>query len=186
MNYVVLVKAKPYTRTRRGKLERVKGYSGRSKSGKQVFHGTTAKNIYKILFEGLQPQSYHNFSDAYYERERGKRVFVTKRLSVAQEVAISGERYSSDNSPGVVLKVKVPSEYWNDNYKVDEMLGVPNYMLPEVKPEWIVEITDVKTGKPVTESIDSLLLRRFEKAGKIVYIPVNLKVLKRIFKKEKE
>jgi len=39
MNYVVIEKARPYTRTRRGKLERVKGYAGRPRKAPEFEYG---------------------------------------------------------------------------------------------------------------------------------------------------
>jgi len=36
VNYVILLKAKPYTRTRRGKLERVRGYTGKQRQAMQL------------------------------------------------------------------------------------------------------------------------------------------------------
>jgi len=45
MNYVILEKAKPYIRTRKGKFEHVKGYQGKEK----VYHGTSISLVREIL-----------------------------------------------------------------------------------------------------------------------------------------
>jgi hypothetical protein len=177
MNYVIL-KAKPYTRTRHGKFENVKGYLSR---GKKLYHGTSAKNIYKILFEGIKPQeSYHNFTVGFYEGERAKRVFVTEDLATACSFAKVAE--SRQESPAIVLEVVVPSKNWSNAEKDNKIER--SYMLSEVKSEWIRNAYDTDM-RPMTKTINSLTLKRFEKAGKVVFIPVSLEVLKKILKGKK-
>jgi len=53
MNYVILEKAKPYVRTRRGKLERVKGYTGRS-----ALSTNDKKKILAEKLEGLSGEGW--------------------------------------------------------------------------------------------------------------------------------
>ena len=188
MNYVILVKAKPYTRTKRGKLERVKGYLSKEKQGGEAgyteYHGTTASNIYKILFEGLKPQSYHNFDPDHFEGVRARRVFVADDFRIAKMFAKISEK--KQHSPGVILKVVIPNSFWEAKAGMDKKLIEAGYagcfMVPKVKPEWIVDALDTN-GKPMTKTIDSLRLKRFEKAGKLFYIPVTLAVLRKIFEK---
>lgn len=217
MNYVILQKARPYSRTRRGRFEHVKGYArfpatyGGKKLNveesrellvklrdeafkkvraefkdylkkhpdepKIVFHGTVAKNVYKILFEGVSPQSYHNFDASYYEGKRKNRIFVVDNFSNAAKFAFTAE--SHQNSPAVVVEAVIPVSYWKSKSHIDDRYGLA-FMLPEIKPNWIRNIYDAETGLPITKTINSLTLERFEKAGKVVYIPITLAVLRKI------
>lgn len=188
MNYVILEKAKPYTRTRCGKFENVRGYASKQRQeGYVEYHGTSAKSIYRILFEGIKPQNYHNFAPDHFKGARAKRVFVTGEFSTAKLFASVAEK--KHHSPGIVLKVIIPDSIWEVKARLDNRLTEAGYvncfMLPEVKPEWIVDAFDTD-GKVMTKTIDSLRLKKFEKAGKLIYIPVSLGVLKKIFKKEQD
>jgi hypothetical protein len=80
MNYVILEKAKPYTRTKRGKLERVKGYAGKPI---QVFHGTSKTRLRSILKEGLRAGRFRNWDLSFYKGKRKGMVYVTKDLDDA-------------------------------------------------------------------------------------------------------
>jgi hypothetical protein len=184
MNYVILEKARPYTRTRRGHLERVKGYTGRIASPEKVYHGTSARNVYKILFEGVKPQNYHNFKPDYFEGDRAKKIFVVTAFASAAVFAFIAEE--QQGKPAIVIEAMIPTNYWKSNAKDDDRFGGGYaFELPEIKPEWITNVYDHER-KPMTSVIDSLRLERFEKSGKLVYIPVTLAVLKKIFKEEKK
>jgi len=203
--YVILDKAiavKPYTRVRRGKteriagyeragearrrirrgkLERVKGYPGRSHDP-YTYHGTSAKNVYKILFEGVRPQDYHNFRPEYFVGERERRIFVSNSFEVAAVFAKIAE--DRQGSPAIVIEARIPSNYWEKNAKPDEeFISAGEYGLPEIKPEWITNVYDAATKKIITEAISSLKLERFKKAGRVVYIPVTLEVFKKMMRK---
>ncbi len=210
MRYVILEKAKPYTRTRKGRFEHVKGYPSKGKLSREdalkmipdrkklmidrvtkeletwkkkhphdsvtAFHGTSADKIYKILFEGIRPQkNFHNFDPDFYEGERSNRIFVCDDFTVAQSFAHTAQWKSG--SPAIILEVIIPADEWK-KAKLDSM-SMTGYMLPEVKPEWIKNVYDMDKN-PMTKTINSLTLQRFEKAGRKVYIPVLLGVLKKI------
>jgi len=148
----------------------------------KAFHGTSANNIYKILFEGLKPQSYHNFDRSFYKGKRSDKVFITDDFTIAQSFASTAEWKTG--SPAVILEAVIPVDFWK-KAEADEKSGGTSFMLKEIKPEWITNAYDMDK-RPMTETIDSLRLKKFEKAGKLVYIPISLAVLKNIFKKEEE
>jgi hypothetical protein len=174
----------------------------------KTYHATVAKNIYNILFEGLRPQVFHNFSERFYKGDRVNRVFVTNSKGVAEAFAWSAKQKATElgtPSPSIILEVEIPAQKLG-NLEVDVMGGGGTYMMPEIKPEWIKNVYDEKWND-MAETINSLSLQSFDpvklhqkvgqkrweelqnkpesfyKAGKL-YIPVSLGVLKKILKGE--
>jgi len=155
-----------------------------------VFHGTSVENLYKILFEGVKPQKYHNWSENFYEGEREKSVFVAigeRGFGMAKEFAEFAEKKTGKVS--IIIEAKIPINYWKKNRKEDNKVFQPSakgptgFMLPEVKPEWITNLFD-QDGNVMTKTIDSLRLEYFKKAEEdtvTVYIPMTLSNLRKMF-----
>lgn len=63
MNYVILEKAMPYTRVKRGKLERVRGYTGKRRVGKPKVEDRRIRKIDEALAKEEQKQLKTIFSE---------------------------------------------------------------------------------------------------------------------------
>jgi hypothetical protein len=211
MKYIVLQKSriKAHLRTRKGKLERVNEYN-------KVYHGTSADKVFDILFGGVKPQKFHNWNDNFYAGERAKRIFATYgKGSFEEAVFFAHKAETQNNKPSVVIEALIPNAYYKANVvkdstsnkaflpsskrikesiiarkvaeklKLARELATTRISLPEIKPEWITNIYD-KDGVVMTKTINSLTLERFDKSGKLVYIPLLLKLLKKILKKAED
>ena len=188
LKYIILKKAKPYTRVKRGKLERVKGYTG--KVGKKVFHGTSADKVFNILFGGVKPQIFHNWSSSLYKEGRDNRIFAAIGED-SFKIAGFFARQASKNSgkSAVIIEAVVPDNYYWSNLEIDLSFikGVaragprPCISLPEIKPEWITNVYD-ENGEFMTKTINSLTLERFDKSGNVVFIPMSVELFKKILK----
>ena len=107
MNYVVLKKARPYTRVRRGKLERVKGYIGRLSTGREV------KNEIDLLYEKYKDNPTFKAAEEVFEKLGDKKIDLYHGTSSIWVPSIKEKGLSTKSYRGVFLTPdrKVAEEY---------------------------------------------------------------------------
>jgi hypothetical protein len=118
MKYVILEKAKPYTRVRRGKFEHVKGYAGRSI---RAYHGSSVSGLKEIgLVEGVRSRP---FMGTTFKVKSGA-VFFTPDKKVAEFFARNRTEFMEDSGvkgiPTVYeryLNIKNPLDLSGKNVK---------------------------------------------------------------------
>jgi|GEM_PF-1956325 len=107
----------------------------------EVLHGTSIQAAEKIIAEGIQKQNYHNYGKELMYGDRLQKVFVTRSREYA---GFFGRMASIEaNPPGkrtfAVVKARIPKSYFTQSAQPDtETESKFNYILPEVKKEWIV------------------------------------------------
>jgi len=131
MNYVILEKAKPYTRVRRGKLERVRGYTGKPKGPRQaymeveppmfLFHVSPTRFEETITKEGLRPRLLESPIEVGTEGPEPK--FPVVYFGVSKESAHTfAKEFGGYTERMTVYKVKVPKglKFYDDPYSYGE------------------------------------------------------------------
>jgi len=157
MNYVILEKAKPYTRIRRGKSERVKGYTGRPRL---VFHGTMIEMAKKkILKEGLIPGGFF------------KKVFATTNFYSAATYALNDGDFRKDGSNGGMVFVDETAFSKNDS-------GILTSK-QKISPDKIIKVAiyDPKDLEKYCKLVISSRDKGFDEDG--IQLPKPLKVFRR-------
>lgn len=111
----------------------------------EVLHGTSLQAAEKIIQEGIQKQNYHNYGEELMYGDRLQKVFVTRSTSMATffgRMATLESEHTVYQPTFAIVKARIPKEYFNQNASRDSATDSEfNYVLPEVKKEWIVGFT---------------------------------------------
>jgi hypothetical protein len=137
MNYVILEKARPYTRVKRGRLERVKGYAGRSKRLKVMYHVAPERVQDSIKKYGIDS------TKAPYERStEGAEIYLFDTLDRAKWYKNFMSQYD-EPEPFNIWKVKVDEKKLKPDYGLssEEMYDpITKRSITEVM-SWVAKIS---------------------------------------------
>jgi len=145
MKYVVLEKAKPYTRVRQGKFERVKGYPGMT-----VYHGTRPSKSKIILKEGFKSS------------EKGKHFGISFALD-PESALYWGKRGGVVGNPSVLkVAVNVKNPYVVENFQEyqDYVTSVEQYVTGDKRKN--ISFAEAEERFLKENGFDALLIKDFK------------------------
>lgn len=140
--------------------------------GVLVYHGTIQKFLPSILKNGLIPTRTSHSDDSKSTAKRAASVYVSRNQMTSREYAndakfqaycdkfqaVKGKgrdkAMDSDSMPqyhALVIEAVIPKKWFDSHKSKDTNLGPESkaYMVPSVKPEWIMLVRDSATGDVV-------------------------------------